>query len=108
MPMPLTSHLTSKRSSKAGRAKMRVKHNLLLIFGWPLSIRNFHSSCTGQGSHDRTKVFNELSIKRCQVMEAHHFCGRGRHRPTLDGFNFGLTHLYALSQNKRARKDNLW
>jgi len=40
-------------------------------------------------------------------MEAHNLRDRGKYWPTFCGFNFGFIHLYALSGDNIAKKNNL-
>ena len=61
----------------------------------------------GQGSHNGTKVFDELVIERGQSMEALHFRDGGMSWPTFDGLNFGLINSDSLVRDNIAKKDNL-
>jgi len=103
MPSTLASHLSPKRRTKLGRAKIEVEHNLSLIVSkGPLS--GLLSSC---GCHNEAIVFDEPAVERSQPIEASNFRDEGRSRPTLDSHNLRFINFNSLTGHKIAKKDNL-
>lgn len=64
MSTPLTSHSTSRRSSKLGSAEIGLEHSLSLINSNALRVHAF-----GKGNYYGAKIFYGQFVKKCQPME---------------------------------------